>query len=172
LVAEGAFDVAHFVPVHGGQPRNFNAKIEGTGAELTFDLPGVRNRNYEFELSFDGLNRLRERIRKGNYEILRIFWLTRQDGEWLAHVDTWAEGPSERGINRFVEGLSAVAMADLEHDRKIWANRRFDRAPIFGPEDRALVAYRRWALTFLPEAGLEEHRRTFLGDPAGRPARS
>lgn len=167
IVAEGAFDIAHFMPVHGGEPRNFAANIEGTFAEVSFDLPGVRGNDYLFELSFDGLNRLRERIRKGKYEILRLFWLARVDGEWLAYVDTWANGPSVRGTMKFLEGLSEVAMNDLQHDRRIWANRRFDLAPSFGPDDRVLVAYRRWATGFLPNDRLHRERRVFLGQVNG-----
>ena len=151
VVAEGAFDLAHFDAVHGVSPDAVDYGFDGTSAHIRFEL-GTGRRAFRFTFVMDGLTSLRETVQRDRYTLHRVFSLYAGDGGWRSHVRTSAAGPRAGAAATFVDRLEAAAAADLKADDALWRHRDFVRPSVYGPADRALREFREWALGFYEDA--------------------
>lgn len=152
VVAEGAFDVAHFSEVHGVEPEAMTWSFEGTAARMSFQLGQGRNA-FGFAFEMDGLTSLLETIRRDRYVVRRRFSLTSDGSAWRSHVVSSGHGPRRAAVVRLLDTLEEAADRDLQEDAKLWKYRRFDQPSVYGPADRALREFRAWAMRFLTPVG-------------------
>lgn len=148
IVAEGAFDVAHFAEVHKVAPGDVDYAFEGRVARIAFTV-GEGRTAFRFTFEMDGLTSLQETVTRDRYQVQRVFSLYSTPGGWRSRVVSTGSGPRAKAVAAFLDQLERAAMADLEEDADLWAHRRFTLPSVYGPADRPLREFRAWALPFL-----------------------
>jgi phenylpropionate dioxygenase-like ring-hydroxylating dioxygenase large terminal subunit len=148
---EGIVDVAHFPALHGLQAPGIEGLDFGEGPQASVELH--LESGAVAHLALDGLSRLRERMEHGAYTL----WMV---GEYWLHdavhahgqVRFWGDGPTAAGVDRLYRRFRRVYERQAEEDGKIWRHRSYGAAAAYGVDDRPVVAFRRWAQQFFPEA--------------------
>ncbi len=148
IVAEGAFDVAHFAEVHRVAPDAVRWSFAGPTASVAFTI-GTGRTSFGFAFELDGLTSLRETITRDRYRIHRVFSLYAAEGGWRSRVVSTGSGPRAKAVGLFLDQLEQAALDDLGQDADLWAHRDFTRPSVYGPADRALREFRAWAVPFL-----------------------
>jgi phenylpropionate dioxygenase-like ring-hydroxylating dioxygenase large terminal subunit len=146
---EGIVDVAHFPTLHGISAPEVDDLDFGdgptAGVTLRLDSGAVAR------LGFDGLTRIRERMDHGDYTLWMVgeYWLTGPDTA-VGQVRFWGTGPRPAGVERLYRTFRRVYEHQAADDEHIWRHRRYGAAQAYGPDDRPVVAFRRWAAQFFP----------------------
>ena len=146
---EGVVDVAHFPKLHDIDPPAIDdldfADRPTAGLTLRLDSGAVAR------ITFDGLSRIRERMDHGAYTLWMVgeYWLSGPD-QAEGIVRFWGDGPSPAGVERMYRVFRRVYERQAEEDQHIWRHRRYGAAHAYGPDDRPVVAFRRWAAQFFP----------------------
>lgn len=155
VLAEGAFDLAHFGEVHGIVPTSIDHRFDGAAATMAFTI-GEGRRRLRFDFAFDGITSFRERIRRDRYTLRRVFSLHATGGGdrpvWTSRAVSSVSGPSVKAATALLDELEAVAATDLEEDARLWRGRDFNRPCVYGPADRPLREFRAWVRAFVPVA--------------------
>ena len=146
---EGVVDVAHFPTLHELDAPEVDDLDFGDGpkAGVTLRLAtGAVAR-----ITFDGLTRIRERMDHGDYTLWMVgeYWLEGPDRA-SGLVRFWGDGPRDAGVERLYRVFRRVYEHQAEEDQHIWRHRRYGSAQAYGPDDRPVLAFRRWAAQFFP----------------------
>jgi nitrite reductase/ring-hydroxylating ferredoxin subunit len=150
IVAEGAFDLAHFAAVHDVEPDGVAWGFEGPTAWVRFALgTGRRALHYRFDL--DGLSSLRETVARDRYVLARTIWHEPTPTGWRSRLEATATGPQPRAAAALARELDRAAADDYTADEVIWGHRAFTHPSVYGPADRALRDFRAWARPFLED---------------------
>lgn len=144
---EGIVDVAHFPVLHDLPAPTVTEMSFGDSPTAVVGLE--LDSGAHAHLTFDGLSRVRERMTHGNYTLWMVgeYWLS---GPTSASglVRFWGDGPTHAGVDRIYRMFRRVYEHQAREDQAIWLHRKYGAPQAYGPDDRPVWAFRRWAARF------------------------